>query len=174
MMRCARRMVRIVTTAAVLVTVAGCTAGSGPAPSTASARPTTHGIFEGPEPVSVVTWWAHHPESQPIAAQDDTLLLNRRETGSQVLAIPRLTGYTNLDLIISCAEPVPYVVQVGTVSDPAWSWTKGNSCGGPNVNMYTTRTLDPRNQLRDLYVMVPAGTRYFVTLYGVPRVIKIP
>jgi hypothetical protein len=173
-MRWARPMMQTVATAAVLVAVAGRTGGSARAPSTASARPTTHGIFEQLEPVSVVTWWAQHPEREPSTIHDETLLLNRRETGSQVLPVPRLTGYTKVELIISCAEPVPYVVQVGTTSDPAWSWTKGNSCSGPSGNSYTTRTLDPRDPLRDLYVMVPAGTRYFVTLYGVPRIVTIP
>jgi hypothetical protein len=170
MTRWAPRMVLIVGTAAALATLAGCTSRSAPAPSTPSVRPTPQSIFEGPEPMSVVTWWAQHPERRPFATHDQTLLLNRRETGSQVLAVPRLTGYTKLDLIITCAKPVAYVVQVGTTSDPTWSWTKGNSCGGPNVNVYTTRMLDPKDPLHDLYVMVPAGTRYFVTLYGVPRI----
>jgi hypothetical protein len=178
MTRWARRRVQIVATAAVLATVTGaavgCTAGSAPTHSTPSARPTRHTIFEGPEPMSVVTWWAQHPERRPFATHAQALLLNRHEIGSQVLAVPGLTGYTKLDLIITCAESVPYVVQVGTTSDPAWSWTKGNSCGGPNINTYTTRALDPRDPLHDLYVMVPAGTRYFVTLYGVPSTVKTP
>jgi hypothetical protein len=193
----ARRAVPVVAAGAVLVVVflavAGCSRGASSAagsasstsstsrsaaapsapstPSTPSARATTHAIFDGPEPVSAVTWWAEHPDLQPPGIDDETLLLNRRGVGSQMLRVPSLTGYTKLDLILTCTEPAPYVVQVGTTSNPAWAWTKGNSCGGPNINSYTTGKLDPHNPLRDLYVMVPAGTHFFVTLYGVPRTI---
>jgi hypothetical protein len=123
--------------------------------------------------VSAVTWWAQHPELQPDDIDGDTLLLNRRGTGSQMFDLPSLSGYTGLTMLMTCSQPVPYVIQVGTESNPAWTWTKGNTCDGHPGAHFTTKVPNPHQRLQDLYVMVPAGTQYFVTLYGVPRVITL-
>jgi hypothetical protein len=122
------------------------------------------------QPVDLVDWWTAHPSDAPAAVDGATVVLDRKLLGSQVLDLPPLTGYRRLFVALTCSEAVEYVVQLGTQADPAWNWTKGESCGGPNVNTYTTAGLNPKEPPLRLYVMVPAGTRSDIVMYGIPPV----
>jgi hypothetical protein len=124
------------------------------------------------QPVDLVAWWTAHPSDAPAAVDGATVVLDRRLVGSDVLDLPAVTGYQRLLVALTCSEPVEYVVQIGTEADPAWSWTKGESCDGPNVNTYTTAVLNPKEPPLRLYVMVPAGTRSNFVMYGIPPIAR--
>jgi hypothetical protein len=141
-----------------------CTDGSG------SADQSARQVAVQAQPVDLVDWWTAHPSDAPVAVDGATVVLDRRLVGSVVLSLPAVTGYQRLLVALTCSQPVEYVVQLGTQSDPAWSWTKGESCDGPNVNTYTTAELNPKEPPLRLYVMVPAGTRSDIVMYGIPPV----
>jgi hypothetical protein len=162
-----RGLVVAVAVALVGASCVSCTDGS------RSADQAARHVTVQAQPVDLVDWWTAHPSDAPAAVDGATVVLDRKLLGSQVLELPPVTGYQRLLVALTCSEAVEYVVQLGTQADPAWSWTKGESCDGPNVNTYTTAVLDPKEPPLRLYVMVPAGTRSDIVMYGIPPVQRI-
>jgi hypothetical protein len=157
---------------AVAVVLVGAACGSCTGGSRSADESAPH-VAVHAEPVDLVPWWTAHPSDAPAAVDGATVVLDRRLVGSEVLDLPPVLGYQRLLVALTCSEPAEYVVQLGTQSDPAWSWTKGESCDGPNVNTYTTAALNLKEPPLRLYVMVPAGIRSDVVVYGIPPVPSI-
>jgi hypothetical protein len=119
-------------------------------------------------PLDVVDFWKQNPELAPDGIEDDAVLTNVRGKGARVLKAPGMIKFSKLLMVLTCVGTHEYVVQAGTAEDPSWTWTKGASCGGPNIHLATSPTLSSTDPLSQIYVMVDPNVDYRLVLYGIP------
>ncbi|MCW2503551.1 MAG: hypothetical protein JWO79_1835 [Actinomycetia bacterium] len=68
--------------------------------------------------------------------------------------------------MLTCNSVAPYRVELGSNGQPAATWTRGDSCGGPNINAYTSPPLSGSRVPENVRVEVPPKVKYYVTVYG--------
>jgi hypothetical protein len=123
-------------------------------------------LFGGSKPASVAYWWDKHPDAAPPDLADRTLLLNREGTGPRRFLGPDMRKYSKVLMIITCTEKVEYELRLQVLDGLSIATTSGSSCGGPNLSSYQSPNLKVVDPQTEVEVEVPAGTKYFVTLYG--------
>jgi hypothetical protein len=143
-----------------------------PPRSGSGARKTAPGpassLFGGPIPVSVVTWWKQHPNIAPADLAKHKLLLNQPGQGPQRFPGPDMRKYSRVLMVITCPKKIEYLVRLQVLDGLSIASTEGPSCGGPNVNIYTSPVLHVTDKQTEVEVQVAEGEKYFVTLYGTP------
>jgi hypothetical protein len=148
--------------------VAGCT--DHPAGRSTSSAGAGHSAAVGTTSagglVSAADYWTAHPQDAPAGVPGSTLLLNLRATGSRTVDLPGVAGYRSLVLVLTCAPGVHYRLQLRDGGGNAGAWTEGESCGGAFINSYRTPALDSAHLPVAIQIDVPAGTDYYVVVYG--------
>ncbi len=124
--------------------------------------------FSGPAPMSVVTWWKERPAAAPANMSNRKLLLNARGTGPSRFVGPDMRGYNEVLMAITCTSKVAFAVRLEVVDGLSIASTSGDSCGGPEVSVFISPPLSSFDPATQVEVQVPAGTQYYVTLYGTP------
>jgi len=71
-------------------------------------------------------------------------------------------------MVLTCAPAGKYRLELASAKNPVWTWTGGESCGGPGLSSFTTQTLDPKDPPNSVTVQVSGDTDYYVVLYGKP------
>jgi hypothetical protein len=141
------------------------TEGAGSTPRRTTAAP-AEVLFSRRKPVSVVTWWKDHPAAAPANLAKHTLLLNREGKGPQRFPGPDMRRYNRVLMIITCASKAQYVVRLQVLDGLSIASTSGASCGGPDLSAYSSPFVKVTDRKTEVEVEVPAGTRYYVTVYG--------
>jgi hypothetical protein len=172
--------------AAVLSMLAGCSSGttdgtvgvSAPmsatdsAASSAAPKRTTPApaetLFSGPSPVSIVSWWKDNPAAAPKDLAKRKLLFNQRGEGPRRFAGPDVRKYNRLLMVITCVGEAEYLVRLQVLDGISIASTSGATCGGPALSAYNTPLLRVEDRKTEVEVQVPAGTKYYVTIYGRP------
>ena len=165
---------------ALLGMLAGCSSGGqGDALSVTTGTPalkrtataSASGLFSGPNPVSIVSWWRDNPTTTPTAPADlaeQKLLLNERGTGPDRFPGPDMSEYSKVLMVITCTSKAQYTVRLQVLDGLSIASTSGTSCGGPGLSLYTSPDLTSDEPKTEVEVDVPAKTEYYVTLYGTP------
>jgi hypothetical protein len=102
----------------------------------------------------------------PAGVASDALLLNVRGSGPESFSLPEVSQFGAVVLVITCTAKEHYRLELHSAQGQETAWTEGGSCGGPNINSYTTPPLDPSNLPETLNVVVPSTTGYYATVYG--------
>lgn len=150
--------------------LSGCTAGTDEGsprltPSmTTSSAPITD-VFAGPEPVSALDFWADNPRKKPDSVKGQSTVLDQQGEGPAEYSLPS-DRLDQLTLVLTCTTPVAYELEVLDQSGEQVAWTKGESCGGPNIGLFTSAPIDPTSTLDRLKVHVAEGTKYDVVVLG--------
>lgn len=139
----------------------------GGTPGRTTAAP-AESLFNGPAPVSIVTWWREYPAAAPDNLADRTLLFNEQGEGPQRFPGPDVRKYNRILMIITCSSKSEYLVRLQVLDGLSIASTSGTSCGGPTLSAYTTPFLKVTETKTEVEVQVPDDTKYFVTLYGNP------
>lgn len=177
-----RRGPRLITGGCVIaltISLSGCTSGNSvsspkPTPSRdspsqgSSANPASSNVFEGKQPTSAADWWKRHPDNTPSWLADSQLVLNERGRGKQSFALNGMARYRSLSMVLTCAPAGKYRLELASAKNPVWTWTAGESCGGPGLGSFTTQPLDPKDLPNSVTVQVSGDTDYYVVLYGKP------
>ena len=162
---------------ALTISLSGCTSGnsvSSPKPTPArdslsqgsSANPASSNIFEGKQPTSAADWWNSHPDDAPPWFADSQLVLNERGKGKRSFTLNGVAHYRSLSIVLTCAPAGKYRLELASAKNPVWTWTAGESCGGPGLDSFTTQLLDPKDLPNSVTVQVSGDTDYYVVLYG--------
>ena len=166
-------------TIALTVSLSGCTSSdpvSSPKPTPSrdslsqgsSANVSPANIFEGMQPTSAADWWNAHPDDAPQWFADSQLVLNERGKGKQSFALNGMARYRSLSMVLTCAPAGKYRLELASAKNPVWSWSGGESCGGPTLGSFTTPPLDSKDLPNSVTVQVPGETDYYIVLYGKP------
>ncbi len=153
------------------VMTAGCTSAD-PQPPTDTATPSpsasasTDSVFAGPVPKSAIAWWKAHPDFQPANVDPADVLLDQSGDGPGSWRLDGFQRFSSVVIVIICTTPVAYDVELLKDGGGTSASTQGNSCGGPNINVYETPAIDRNAHGYDIKVGVPAGTKYAVTVVG--------
>ena len=161
------------------VGLAGCTSQArNPSSSSAPGAPSSSGTpFPTDEQGSVFSpltsveeYWREHPGAADERARLGTVLLNERGTGSARFDLPRAEGQDSVLVVLVCDSEAAYEITLGNEVNPDLGRTWANSCGGPQINSYSTKPHDPADPGTvpgRIQVDVPPGVSYYVTAYGV-------
>lgn len=145
---------------------------SGSADEDAGSKPTNPALagslFSGSGPVNIADWWRKHPDLAPSDLGEQKLLFNKRGTGPQRFAGPDVRKYDKILMIITCSSKAKYVFRLQVLDGLSIASTTADSCGGPELNTYVPPPLNVTDSETEVEVQVPAGTKYYVTLYGTP------
>jgi hypothetical protein len=140
------------------------------APPTASVSKNTPapdaGLFGGSKPVSVATWWDAHPEAAPADLADRRLLFNEQGDGPKRFPGPDVRKYNQIIMVITCVKAAEYELRLQVLDGLSIATTSGTSCGGPSLSSYVSPTVEVVDKKTEVQVEIPAGTKYYVTLYG--------
>lgn len=132
--------------------------GSVPAPADS--------MFVGSKPVSIDAWWRANPANAPADLAQRTLLFNKQGTGSQRFPGPDMRKFDKILMIITCTTKAEYSLRLQVLDGLSIATTSGDSCGGPSLSSYESPSLTVVDPKTEVEVEVPAGTKYYVTLYG--------
>jgi len=160
---------------ALMGMLAGCSSGAQGAVSVSAGTPTLKrsaiapagGLFDGSDPVSVVTWWEENPSAAPDLT-GQKLLLNKRGTGPERFPGPDMRKYSKVFMVLTCSSKAEYTVRLQVLDGLSIASTTGTSCGGPDVSSYTSPSLTADEPDTEVEVEVPPTAEYYVTLYGTP------
>jgi hypothetical protein len=153
--------------------------GTGTSPD--SSRPSSDGppsipddlvtsLFDGPSPVSVLSFWRDNPTYSPPVVQGSEVVLEQKGSGPssfELTSLANSNGYRYLQMILTCRETSAYEVSLQSPGVEAPSaWSKGDSCGGPGINIYTSPPIDPAAIPDRIVVKVPTNTEYYIVVLG--------
>jgi len=133
-----------------------------------TAKSTPASVFGHAQPVSAAEWWKKYPHDAPAPVGGYKLLLNERGKGPRSFALASVARYGSLMMVITCVHQDKYRLEVVASRSPAWTWTGGNSCGGPYINSAQSPPIEPTNLPNSIKVQVSSETEYYLVLYGKP------
>ncbi|WP_448071878.1 hypothetical protein [Georgenia yuyongxinii] len=146
----------------------GCTEPQ-PAPTVTTSPPANqvnpNGDNVTPSAIDPLAYWEQNPSDVPPEVEASTTLVHESGVGSQTFSLPRELPSPVLQLIVTCQEPVEYELHLeATGSTAELPWTKGDSCGGPNINIFTTPKLDEGRAPTSVVVRVPEQAKYYLVV----------
>lgn len=138
------------------------------APETPAKAPDarTYGLFGPGVPTSVVDFWHDNPTLAPPQVTQSTVLFKDAGVGTTQFTTPAPVGAHDVTLVVTCSSQAAFQVTYAHDNDPSHMHGGGGSCGGPNIDCFTSQPLDPQALPNTLLVQVPPNVHFAVAVYA--------